>query len=81
MTGEIVPVPKFQIDKLNDSELFIQHKFASNILYDGSIIVNTMPKEHEYILAMAIRTGFSSVKGQIIRGLLYPQPLDGSFFR
>lgn len=33
------------------------------------------------VLAVVVRTGFSTAKGELVRSILYPRPLDFKFYK
>lgn len=53
--------------------------FKNNILFDGTKILELKKTKHEYVLAMALRTGFTSLKGQLVRSVLFPKKLKDTF--
>ena len=77
MTGESVPIPKEQIPSTNEPMDINDPKFKKYLLYEGTkvftlkyrIIDLKFTKDiilhltDDYVLAVALKTGFSSFKG------------------
>jgi cation-transporting ATPase 13A3/4/5 len=68
ITGESIPVPKFQID--STKELYF--KKERNYLYEGTVVIKSKPTKYSTVRALVLRTGYSSFKGQIVRSVLFP---------
>lgn len=64
LTGETVPIPKFKLTDYTEVEQ------KNHWVFEGSV-VKTL---REGSVAMAIRTGFSSQRGRIIRKILTKKP-------
>jgi hypothetical protein len=51
-----------------------------NQLFDGSIVMVTKQKpDCKYTLALVLRTGFYSSKGQQMRNIIFPKYISNSF--
>ena len=84
LTGESIPVSKFQIEStkikhfLNafkiDSATF-PNQFTKNVLYNGTTIINPQG------IALCLRTGFNTTKGQLVRSMLHPKPHTFKFYQ
>ena len=82
LTGESLPITKTPIkDRINEKDIFDPYQDKKNILYEGTNVIQAkQSKDSPYILGLVIRTGFGTVKGQLIRNILYPKPNKFRFF-
>jgi len=78
LTGESIPTPKFPLDPHNDLP-FDYISCNRNILYEGTKVLQIKSSQNGYVLALALRTGFASTKGQMIRTILFPKPIEFGF--
>jgi cation-transporting P-type ATPase 13A2 len=89
--GESVPVSKIPA---SDEALFlmdlaatsIKPKLARHFLFCGTKIIRARrpqnDKDDEAVgLAMALRTGFNTTKGSLVRSMLFPKPSGFKFYR
>ncbi|XP_054614330.1 polyamine-transporting ATPase 13A3-like isoform X2 [Dunckerocampus dactyliophorus] len=83
LTGESVPVTKTSLpssgkeaDRIFDTE---EHK--RHTLFCGSHVIQTRNYADEPVKVVVVRTGFSTVKGQLVRSILYPKPTDFKIHR
>lgn len=78
LTGESVPVTKTPIP--GSSELLYDTKeHARHTLYCGTQVIQTRYFGTEKVIAVVIRTGFSTSKGGLVRSIMYPPPVDFKF--
>lgn len=72
LTGETLPIPKQSIQNSLDNFSLVKNK--KNILFEGTKVLKLKPwQNQENLYAMALRTGFSTSKGQIFRQILFPK--------
>lgn len=78
LTGESVPMHKSPLS--NNEEAFNEHR-KENILMMGTTVMTSYSSRSKKELATAIvfQTGFSSIKGGIIRNILYDEPRPYKF--
>lgn len=91
LTGESVPVSKVptndeSLRALNLSASSIAPEIARHFLFCGTKIVRARrpqdDKDDEAVaLAMAVRTGFNTTKGALVRSMLFPKPSGFKFYR
>ncbi|KAL3425620.1 p-type ATPase [Phlyctema vagabunda] len=91
LTGESVPVSKIpavdeSLQSLNLGASSIAPELARNFLFCGTKIVRARrpqdDKDDEAVaLAMAVRTGFNTTKGALVRSMLFPKPSGFKFYR
>ncbi len=89
LTGEGVPVTKIpflstsQIGQTGDKEVDEEHfdlKAASrSVLFCGTIVIQTRNYADQPVLAVVVRTGFRTAKGEMVRSILYPKPMKFKF--
>lgn len=78
LTGESVPVTKTSAN--SDDEIFSFLTMKRNSLFAGTIVVQTRFSNNEKILAKVLRTGFNTSKGELIKSILFPQPIGFQFY-
>ena len=78
LTGESIPVTKFAIGQ--NKEVYDPNFHKNFTVYEGTEVLQTN-EEHGEVKALVIRTGFSSIRGQLIRAILYPKPHHFKFDR
>ena len=87
LTGESFPMSKTAVDKLGDSagesRLFSITKDKQHGLYNGTKVLEALSvdPEDQHVLALVIRTGFTTLKGRLIRSIIHPKPIHFKFFR
>lgn len=82
LTGESVPVIKTPLPQPdNPSELYDVEAYKRHTLFSGTHVVQTRSYEGAYVLAVVVRTGFSTSKGELVRSILYPKPMGFKFYR
>jgi len=78
LTGESEPVPKTPLP--STPNLFFNPKEHSrHTLYCGTRLLQTRFYAGEPVLAVVVRTGFMTSKGNLVRAMLYPPPVDFHF--
>ncbi|KAJ4431250.1 hypothetical protein ANN_19847 [Periplaneta americana] len=78
LTGESVPVTKTPLPNSADIP-FDAKEHARHILFCGTHVIQTRYFGNERVLAVVIRTGFSTAKGDLVRSIMYPPPVDFKF--
>jgi len=78
LTGESIPTPKFPLDEHSDQP-FDYNLCKRNILFEGTKVLQLKTSKHENVLALVLRTGYTSIKGQMIRTILFPKPIKFTF--
>ncbi|QPG74360.1 hypothetical protein FOA43_001687 [Brettanomyces nanus] len=89
LTGESVPVSKVSISadlvsliKAEFTSAKFSAHFARSFLYNGTKIIRCRYGNNgdEPALAIAIRTGFNTTKGALVRSMLFPKPSGFKFY-
>ena len=75
LTGESIPIVKSPIP--NNKELFSFKTSKNHILFEGTKV---MQNKNETLI-VAVRTGFTSFKGQLIRTVLFPKIINNKSFK
>lgn len=83
LTGESVPVTKTQAT--NDTVQYLADDFTSSalarsLLYNGTRLLKMKTPNDEPVMAMVLKTGFSTTKGSLIRSMLFPKPVGFKFY-
>ncbi|CAG2250705.1 Probable cation-transporting ATPase 13A3,Probable cation-transporting ATPase W08D2.5,Probable cation-transporting ATPase 13A4,Cation-transporting ATPase 13A2 [Mytilus edulis] len=86
LTGESVPVTKTPLPnpKMSKSQedIFFQIKEHSrHVLFCGTHIIQTRYYGTHKVRAVVLRTGFTTAKGELVRSIMYPKPVDFKFNR
>lgn len=77
-SGESVPVTKTPLPHLPN--LYYDPKeHARHTLFCGTQVIQTRYFGDEKVLAVVVRTGFTTAKGDLVRSILYPPPVDYRF--
>ncbi|VDP27397.1 unnamed protein product, partial [Soboliphyme baturini] len=85
LTGESVPVTKTPLIVPKDSltvdgySLYDPKVHAKHTLFCGTTILQTRFYSGQEVKAVVLRTGFSTSKGQLVRSIMYPKPVDFEF--
>ncbi|XP_043280695.1 polyamine-transporting ATPase 13A3 isoform X2 [Venturia canescens] len=78
LTGESVPVTKTPIPSSNET-IYDTKEHARHTLFCGTKIIQTRYFGGEKVLAVVVRTGFTTSKGGLVRSIMYPPPVDFKF--
>lgn len=87
LTGESVPVTKTPIPNPNTGQndgnviYFNIKEHARHVLFCGTRVIQTRYYGGQRVTAVVFRTGFSTAKGELVRSILYPKPVDFKFTR
>ncbi|KAJ3237407.1 hypothetical protein HDU81_009505 [Chytriomyces hyalinus] len=94
LTGESVPVVKSAMGYFDKKgELFAEEKCKGNMVFCGSRVTELKPSLYcfpdqsdktalgEAVVAIVVATGFNSSKGELFRGILYPNKIDFKFHK
>ena len=81
LTGESIPVIKQALphnDKIFDADDDTKH-----ILFSGTRCLETRKAKGNPnpVLGLVLRTGFSTMKGRLVRSLLFPKPENFQFYK
>uniref|UniRef100_A0A6B2KWY5 P-type ATPase A domain-containing protein n=1 Tax=Arcella intermedia TaxID=1963864 RepID=A0A6B2KWY5_9EUKA len=81
MTGESIPIVKYQPVHENDT-LYDPEKDKNLTVFGGTQILTASPTTNQgEVLAMCVRTGFQTSKGQLIKSILHKEPYSYGYER
>jgi cation-transporting P-type ATPase 13A2 len=82
LTGESVPVIKSPMDE-DEHSVFqpSSSKHSKFSLFGGTQVLQIKTLREPHVLGMVYQTGFSTSKGQLVRSILFPKPLNMKFYR
>uniref|UniRef100_A0A8C5Q5X4 Cation-transporting ATPase n=1 Tax=Leptobrachium leishanense TaxID=445787 RepID=A0A8C5Q5X4_9ANUR len=84
LTGESVPVSKIPLPHLDRSMPWKAHSgedFKRHILFCGTEVIQTKSTGQNQVKAVVLRTGFNTAKGDMVRSILYPKPMNFKLYR
>lgn len=84
LTGESVPVTKAQATKDIVKLLpqnFIDPNLSRSYLFNGTKLLKMKSANDEPVIAMALKTGFNTTKGSLVRSMMFPKPTGFKFYR
>ncbi|OON21206.1 e1-E2 ATPase [Opisthorchis viverrini] len=80
LTGESVPVTKTPLpERQRKNESFNLPSLSRHVLFGGTCVIQTRNFNNEAVLALVVRTGFRTAKGELVRSILYPKPMKFKF--
>ncbi|CAG5133043.1 unnamed protein product, partial [Candidula unifasciata] len=86
LTGESVPVTKTSLP--NPTGMKEQHnpelsmkEHSRHVLFCGTHVIQTRFYGNQKVKAVVLRTGFSTSKGELVRSIMFPKPVDFKFQR
>ena len=77
LTGESTPIIKSHL--INSNKKLDMENDYKHILYYGTNIVQKRAENKQPILCLCFSTGFNTVRGNLIRSVIYPKEGDQSF--
>jgi cation-transporting ATPase 13A3/4/5 len=77
LTGESTPIIKSHLPNIKQN--FDEENDTKYFLFAGTKIVQKRPENKKPVIALVYSTGFNSVKGNLIRSILYPVEMDSKF--
>ncbi|UYV64215.1 ATP13A3 [Cordylochernes scorpioides] len=80
LTGESVPVTKTPLLYQADDHYQVK-EHAKHTLFCGTTLIQTRYLGTELVKAVVIRTGFETAKGELVRSIMFPKPVDFQFNR
>lgn len=77
LTGESVPVTKNPLSAEN--AIYDSKEHARHTLFCGTEVIQSRNVNNQTVLAVVIRTGYSTTKGSLVRSIQFPPPVDFKF--
>ncbi|KAL7063632.1 hypothetical protein AAHC03_0913 [Spirometra sp. Aus1] len=83
LTGESVPVTKIPYVAANTSggeaPQFEVKSASKSVLFCGTSVIQTRNFADQNVIAVVVRTGFRTAKGEMVRAILFPKPMKFKF--
>ncbi|VDM39206.1 unnamed protein product [Toxocara canis] len=81
LTGESVPVSKVALPEVDDESCptFSIKEHSRHTLFCGTQVLQTRYYSGRKVKAVVLRTAYSTLKGQLVRSIMYPKPVDFRF--
>ncbi|CAP24367.1 Protein CBG03474 [Caenorhabditis briggsae] len=79
LTGESVPITKVALTDETHDSIFTMEKNSKNVLFCGTQVLQTRFYRGKKVKAIVLRTAYSTLKGQLVRSIMYPKPVDFRF--
>ncbi|CAL4078902.1 unnamed protein product, partial [Meganyctiphanes norvegica] len=76
LTGESVPVTKVCVNAENET-VFNERDHKYHVLFSGTEVLQVRGAPE--LPALVINTGFSTTRGELVRSILFPKPVDFHF--
>lgn len=80
LTGESVPVTKTPLLD-TPQEKYDAKEHAKHTLFCGTKVIQTRYYDGARVRAVVVRTGFQTAKGELVRSIMFPKPVDFKFNR
>ena len=77
LTGESTPIIKNHLPNIKQN--FDEEIDSKFFLFAGTKIVQKRPQNKKPVIALVYSTGFNTVKGNLIRSILYPLEIESKF--
>ncbi|NXN99471.1 AT134 ATPase, partial [Rhinopomastus cyanomelas] len=84
LTGESIPVTKThlpQSDNIKPWRMHCTEDYKKHVLFCGTEVIQTRPDDKGVVKAVVLRTGFNTAKGDLVRSILYPKPMNFKLYR
>uniref|UniRef100_H9GB69 Cation-transporting ATPase n=1 Tax=Anolis carolinensis TaxID=28377 RepID=H9GB69_ANOCA len=84
LTGESVPVTKTPLPQADNVQPWKKHSLEDHrrhVLFCGTEVIQTRPSGKGPARAVVLQTGFNTAKGDLVRSILYPKPLNFRIYK
>ncbi|CAK7298641.1 Probable cation-transporting ATPase 13A4 [Vulpes lagopus] len=84
LTGESIPVTKTPLPKLESSEPWktqSEADYKRHVLFCGTEVIQAKGGCSGTVRAVVLQTGFNTAKGDLVRSILYPKPMNFKLYR
>ena len=81
LTGESVPVMKNCIQSIDQQYDPQDDKSKKVTLFSGTNVIQARSRGGQPVYAVVIRTGFVTLKGTLVRDILFPKPTKFTFYK
>uniref|UniRef100_A0A8B9IMM0 Cation-transporting ATPase n=1 Tax=Anser cygnoides TaxID=8845 RepID=A0A8B9IMM0_ANSCY len=84
LTGESIPVTKTPLPLTESPMPWKTHSmedYRRHVLFCGTEVIQTKPTGRGPVRAVVLQTGFNTAKGDLVRSILYPKPMNFQLYR
>ncbi|NXH54190.1 AT134 ATPase, partial [Rhabdornis inornatus] len=84
LTGESIPVTKTHLPRADNFKPWRVHcaeDYRKHVLFCGTEVIQTKADDRGVVKAVVLRTGFNTAKGDLVRSILYPKPMNFKLYR
>ncbi|XP_044886109.1 probable cation-transporting ATPase 13A5 isoform X3 [Mauremys mutica] len=84
LTGESIPVTKTPLPHTENTKSWKTHSaedYRRHVLFCGTEVIQTKPTGKGPVRAVVLQTGFNTAKGDLVRSILYPKPMNFKLYR
>uniref|UniRef100_A0A8C4L038 Cation-transporting ATPase n=1 Tax=Equus asinus asinus TaxID=83772 RepID=A0A8C4L038_EQUAS len=79
LTGESTPVTKTPLPHTENTSAWKSHSledYRKHVLFCGTEVIQVKPSGQGPVRAVVLQTGYNTAKGDLVRSILYPRPLN-----
>ncbi|CAO2631483.1 Probable cation-transporting ATPase 13A5 [Lemmus lemmus] len=79
LTGESIPVTKTPLPQTDNTMPWKTHSledYRKHVLFCGTEVIQVKPSGQGPVRAVVLQTGYNTAKGDLVRSILYPRPLN-----
>nr|KAF6473242.1 ATPase 13A5 [Rousettus aegyptiacus] len=79
LTGESIPVTKTPLPDTDSTMPWKSHSsedYRKHVLFCGTEVIQVKPSGQGPVKAVVLQTGYNTAKGDLVRSILYPRPLN-----
>ncbi|XP_057596159.1 probable cation-transporting ATPase 13A5 [Hippopotamus amphibius kiboko] len=79
LTGESIPVTKTPLPHTENTTAWKSHSledYRKHVLFCGTEVIQVKPSRQGPVRAVVLQTGYNTAKGDLVRSILYPRPLN-----
>ncbi|KAE8603791.1 hypothetical protein XENTR_v10014467 [Xenopus tropicalis] len=84
LTGESIPVTKTPLDRSESAKPWkIQsgEDYKRHVLFCGTEVIQATSTGADPVTAVVVQTGFNTAKGDMVRSILYPKPMNFKLYQ
>uniref|UniRef100_A0A674HLP2 Cation-transporting ATPase n=1 Tax=Taeniopygia guttata TaxID=59729 RepID=A0A674HLP2_TAEGU len=84
LTGESIPVTKIHLPRADNFQpwrVYCAEDYRKHVLLCGTEVIQTKADDRGVVKAVVLRTGFNTAKGDLVRSILYPKPMNFKLYR
>ncbi|XP_067322244.1 probable cation-transporting ATPase 13A5 [Anolis sagrei] len=84
LTGESVPVTKTPLPQVDNVQPWKKHSLEDHrrhVLFCGTEVIQTRHSSKGPARAVVLQTGFNTAKGDLVRSILYPKPMNFRLYK